>query len=302
MLSDADRIIKHLARHIKYAKIVINFAYPFNEDELRKYSEILDWEIVSMNSNINWTETLYQEFKNKLDVGGLSSCHNFPWTEKFIDDHIEELFYDFSPEGELEKTDFARNRGLPWSEEFMEKYTEHWNWMWLSLNESIPFTQSLIDRFSDRWYYDSLEYNKRIIENESLKSYLNIFYDCNVKDSFHNCEFCFKGEEILEEYKGRGYSLEFCWCTNFNWASNFASKLKKALKSKQAGEIIARNIRWTGPFYHWSIDVLDAFEEFWDYDTLNFVPELDNYIGLEIARYGYIDKIIELFQRKLKST
>ena len=292
MKTEADRIVEHLLRHKEYAKEVISYAYPLNAEELRKYSEKLDWEYVSMNSNIKWTDALFKEVKDKIHISGLSHCNSFPWTEEFIDKHIEELFYNIEPDGEIEKSGLAYNKGLPWSENFIDKYAEHWDWVTLSSNERIPFTIELIDKYASKWDFDSLEFNQRIIKDETLKSYLNIFYNRDVREFFHKCEFCFKGEEIMEEYKGRAFSTAFCYCPNFNWTKDFASKLKIRLKSKEAGERIATDIRWL-PFNHWSIDVLDAFEEFWHYNVLQHAKELNDSLAFGLRDSGRLEEVME---------
>ncbi|WP_448509996.1 hypothetical protein [Immundisolibacter sp.] len=294
MKTEADRIVEHLLRHKEYAMQVINYAYPFNADELRKFSDKLDWEFISMNSNIKWTEALYEEFKSMININALEYCSSFPWTEEFIDKHMVELFYSIDSEGEIEKSGFASNIGLPWSERFIDKYAEHWDWMWLSMNESIPFSIEMLDKYADKWDYDSLEFNKRIVKDETLKSYLNIFYDKDVREYFHRCEFCFKGEEIMEEYSGKSITTDICTCPNFNWMDGFASKLRKKLKHREGAERIARAIRWED-FNHWSIDVLDAFEEFWDYDVLWTDFKLTDYIGISINHRGILDAIINNF-------
>ena len=292
MKTEADQIVEHLLRHKEYAKLVISDAYPFNAEDLNKYSDKLDWIFVSMNSNIIWTESLFKEFEKKIDIGCLGGCTSFPWTEEFIDKYIFELFYEIHEEVEVQKSSFAYNPGLPWSEEFIDKYAEHWDWGWLSRNESIPFTIELIDKYSDKWSYCSLENNIRIVEDDTLRSYLNIFYDCDVREYFHKCEYCFKGEEILEEYKGRGYSADFCNCPNFNWSTDFASKLKKRLISKEAEERVAWEIVWK-PFDHWSIDVLDSFEEFWDYHILHYETKLNDYLAFGLRDSGRLEEVMK---------
>jgi hypothetical protein len=244
-----------------------------------------------MNFNIKWTESLYDEFKDKIYIGALSRCTSFPWTEEFIDKHILDLFYSVTPEGEVEKSYFANNPGLPWSEQLVDKYAEHWDWMRLSMNESVPFTIEMLDKYADKWDYESLEFNKRIINDETLRSYLNIFYDRDVRQKFHKCEYCFKGEEVLEEIKGEAYNTKFITCPNFNWSENFASKLKKVLRGDEAAKIVVRSMMWES-FKHWNIDVLDAFEEYWDYSLLYLVEELNDYIALKIKESRRLKEVM----------
>jgi hypothetical protein len=288
---ELDRIIEHLLRHKEFAILTISKSYPFNIKELQRYSTELNWECLSMNSNIAWTDSLFKEFEDMIDVQALGYSSSFPWSEEFIDKHIEDLFYEVTPEGEVEKTGFAYNRGLPWSDKFIEKYAEHWDWMWLSMNNSIPFTTELIDKFAERWDFRSLEFNKKIVQDETVKLYLNIFYNRDVREYFHKCEFCFKGEEIFEEYKGKPYNDQFCTCPNFKWTEDFASKLKQKIKSKEVKKYIARTIS-NEKFNHWSIDVLDAFEEFWNYYLIYCEDKLTDYLTFALKQNGRLDELM----------
>ena len=43
------------------------------------------------------------------------------------------------------------NEGLPWTEEFIEKYVDKWDWSGLSNNEKLPWTEELIEQYKDKW-------------------------------------------------------------------------------------------------------------------------------------------------------
>jgi hypothetical protein len=291
MKTEADQIVEFLLRHKKFAFDAICRSYPFDEQELDKYSSLLNWRYVSMNCNINWNQYLFKKFEDKIDINALSYCNSFPWTEEFIDNNIADLFYDISSEGEIEKTCFASNIGLPWSDEFIAKYAEHLDWMWLSMNESISFTIELIDKYADKWDFDSLEFNSQIVNNPTLKSYLNIFYNRAVQENFHKCEFCFKGDEIIEEYWHKSISEEFCFCPNFKWSDKFASKMRSKITNCNSLKRIASNIR-SRKFEHWSIDVLDAFEEYWDYKVLYLCDEVNDYLGFGLKDCGRLEEVM----------
>ncbi len=276
MKSVQDRVIDFLLRHKEFAKIALSKSYPFQRQELLQYKDKIAWNWIGFNSNILWTEKLFYEFEKKINAGSLSFNTNFPWTEQFIDKYLYELFYDLDSE-EVVKSGFAKNPTLPWSEEFIEKYAEHWDWMWLSMNEAIPFTIELLNKYMDKWDRDELEYNQRIAKDQSLRAYLNMSYDLDVRERIHSCEFCFKGEEIFEEYKGKMFSVEFCFCPNFKWTESFAKQLRKRIVSYKSAEYLIQRITWQ-PFYHWSIDTLEDFEEFLDFDALRCFDSVPDYL------------------------
>ncbi len=290
MKSVQDRVIDFLLRHKEFAKIAISKSYPFRREELNRYTDRLAWNWIADNNNILWTEKLFYEFEKKIGAGSLSHNTNFPWTEQFIDKYLYELFYDLESE-EVEKSSFAKNPTLPWSEEFIEKYTEHWDWMWLSMNEAIPFSTDLLDKYMDRWDRGGLESNQRIIKDQSLRAYLNISYDLDVRERIHSCEFCFKGEEIYEEYKGKMCSAGFCFCPNFNWTDGFAEQLRRRIISHKGAEFLCQRITWEG-FNHWSIDILEGFEEFLDFNALRCDDTVPDYLAMHLKDSGKLDEVL----------
>jgi hypothetical protein len=286
-----DRVIDFLLRHKEFAKIAISKSYPFRREELIRYTDSLAWNWIADNNNILWTEKLFYEFEKKINVVMLSDNTNFPWTEQFIDKYLYELFYDLDSE-EVVKSAFAKNPTLPWSEEFIEKYAEHWQWMWLSMNEAIPFTTDLLDKYMDRWVCSELEYNQRIAKDQSLRAYLNISYDLDVRIPIHNCEFCFKGEDLFEEYKGKSLSVEFCFCPNFNWTDSFSAQLRKRIYRHKAAEYLCSRISWQ-TFDHWSIDILEGFEEFLNFDPLRCISNVPDYLAKHLKDSGKLDELIK---------
>jgi len=289
-MKEIDQIVQHLLRHKEFALNVLSSSYPFSVTELRKYADILDWFEVSANENIYWTESLFNEFESMIRVDGLRGNESFPWTEAFIDKHIKELFYVDDPMGEW-KSYFGMNKTLPWSEHFIDKYIEHWDLQFLSMNDNIPFTKELIDKYADNWRFDLLEYTLGTKADPELKSHLSKFYNCNIKDSTHNCKFCFQGEEYLEMYRGKQVSLEFIYCPNFNWPENFASKLKTTIRNREERLMIA-DIFLHKPFKHWSIDVLDAFEEYWEYDEHIFPRAVCDYLAFAIREADELENLM----------
>ncbi len=292
MDDEINKIIRHLLRHKEFARSALSISYPFSIDELRKYSDKLEWEWISTNPNILWSEPMYNEFENKIILEALKDNDSFPWTEEFIDKHIMDFFYEMDEEFGVMKSDFGSNEGLPWSESFIDKYIEHWDWNQLSTNRGIPFTIDLIQKYSDKWNFNSLEFNCRIISDPPLRSYINIFHNCDAHELIHNCPFCYKGEEIFDEYKDRAVSTDFIRCPNFKWSDDFGSKLRSKLRGEGDEQRVVDAIR-LNIVNHWSIDLLDAFEEFWDYNIINLPDELTDYLAFAIKANKCLDKIMK---------
>lgn len=293
-MSQINRIVSFLLRHKEFAVNVLSASYPFTKQELKRYKDKLNWEWVCVNENIIWSESLYKEFEDKISLEDLSYNNAFPWTEDFIDDHLIDLFYAVNPQLDVTESGLSYNTGLPWSEDFIKKYEVYWNWIDLSGNDSIPFTIELIEKFRDKWDYDILEFNSAIKRNPELRTYLNIFYNLNsLEERIHSCEFCTKGDEILIEYKGKPISTAFFDCPNFSWADDFASRMRGIMTDENKVRLVADKIQ-RGDFRHWSIDVLEAFEEYWDYDFLHYADSLTEYIAKTIKSSDRISHAILL--------
>lgn len=91
----------------------ISDIFAFNEAQLEKFKDKVDWKNVSSNTNIFWTVSMLEKFKKEIDWTALSENLN------------EDVF----------------------SIDLIEKYKDRWNWDKLSDNSNI--TLEFIDRFAD---------------------------------------------------------------------------------------------------------------------------------------------------------
>ena len=51
----------------------------------------------------------------------------------------------------------STNEKLPWSEDFIEKYKDKWNWDMLSTNNGLPWSMHLLEKFEDQWVWFNKE-------------------------------------------------------------------------------------------------------------------------------------------------
>lgn len=110
-----------------------------SEEMLMAHRRELDWARVSENSNILWTASMLEQFKNQLDWNLLSELPSA---------------YLFS----------AAN---------LEEFKTFWNWTNLSENSSIKFTDRLIERFADNWDWSRLINNRWGMEHLYTKEFLD---------------------------------------------------------------------------------------------------------------------------------
>ncbi len=96
--------------------------FAWNEALMEKYKAKIDWKEISDNSNMCWSISMLENFKNLLDWDALSGSS------------LKHLFTQL----------------------YLEKFAEYWNWSKLSENRSVEFTHKLLERFADNWDWKKL--------------------------------------------------------------------------------------------------------------------------------------------------
>ncbi len=94
--------------------------YAWTEVLLEKYSDRLDWKLISSNRVIRWTIPMLKKFSGKLDWKELSKSIDYTW---FTEAHLD-AFKD--------------------------------NWDWSSLVSNYQLSEKLIDKYLDYIDWDSL--------------------------------------------------------------------------------------------------------------------------------------------------
>lgn len=183
-------IISFFLNHPEYFINTISEIYPLSKSQLAKYKNILDWNKVSGNLNIEWSGeilnsfsesldwksittnsaafknlTLLEEFSDRIDwkgsdkVFGHSIAFNegLPWDIPFI-----EKF-----ESKIDISKLSSNTKVKWSEELFIKYLGKWDLVELSGNESFPWTLELFDKYLDEsfLFYFATYNNVQLISN-----------------------------------------------------------------------------------------------------------------------------------------
>lgn len=159
--------------------INLNRAIPWNCELLEAFEDKLQWRELSVNQRICSNADIRSKFYHKL-LPYLEDDHgeDYQEDEDYHDDmdDIEEMEWlitsieEMSNYAELEyhrieEIDFeaaidwdqlSQNIYLPWTQEFIAKYSDKWNWYQLSVNESLPWSESLIAAFEDNWVWGGL--------------------------------------------------------------------------------------------------------------------------------------------------
>ncbi|HQW40702.1 MAG: hypothetical protein IPH21_07115 [Flavobacteriales bacterium] len=117
--------------------------------------------VLGANDSFPWTPTLIEQQKDDSRhriLRGLSENTAFLWSEDFISKY-EEMF---------DWKQLSSNEALPWSWSFINKYKDRWIWDKLSRNEGLPWSESLLTRYEELWDWSNLSGNKVLPWSESL--------------------------------------------------------------------------------------------------------------------------------------
>ena len=91
--------------------------FSWTETLLEKYSENVDWKLISTNGNIHWTISMLKKFSRKLDWSEISRNIDKEW---FTEAHLEEL---------KDKWDWSiLTYFYQLSEKLVDKYIDYIDW------------------------------------------------------------------------------------------------------------------------------------------------------------------------------
>lgn len=195
---------------IKYPNLflgLISTYYSLSQYQLKIYKNILDWNKISANENINWDadilnefckfinwdtfttnpsafndQTLLVKFSDKIDWYGndnycgdsIAANEGFHWDIKTIDKYADKINFN--------KLSTATN--VDWSELIIDKYIKKWNLTELAHNESIPWSLNLFEKYLDESYffYYGVQANKSLVSFELVEKYNHLM-------DWHNISF-----------------------------------------------------------------------------------------------------------------
>lgn len=113
-----DEFMQQIATEQAWKKLTEDYAW--TEDLLEKYSDKLDWKLISKNKAIFWTIPMLKKFSRMLDWKVLSELCPFVSHNWFTEAHIE-AFKD--------KWDWSiLATHYKWSEKLIDKYIDYIDW------------------------------------------------------------------------------------------------------------------------------------------------------------------------------
>ena len=176
MISNLE-IVKKYFNWIDPTSIFSNSRLPWHKENLlERWADRLDWDGLSQNQEL-LRDPLF--FERNMDhwfdndgtrFSNLSSCVTLPWSNEFILRFYEQWDWE----------NLSCNPALPWSEEFIDQYADKWDWEGIYSNSGIPWTMDLILKYN--LSEDDALFTNRSIWDKAIKPHL----DDNLLDVLYN--------------------------------------------------------------------------------------------------------------------
>ena len=190
----------------------ISYCYPLPLSTIDRFYMLLDWTELSVNQQVNWNEEYVKKYQHLLNFGSKNNKGHIGW--------------------------LGYNEALPWSESFINKYYDKWEWSILANNKSIIGDPTLRNLF-----YEELLPFLGQLDNEDENSVEEndfVTYICN---------------EL--EYINENPELQF------NTVEEIAQQ---------------KEIDWlelsTNEYLPWNIELIEKYKGKWDWQLLSLNEEL----------------------------
>ncbi len=157
---DKYKIISFLLKYPEFFLGIVSSNYPLSKNQLKKYIDVLDWNKISANENINWDEDILVEFQDYIIWDTLTTNPS-----AFVDKKLLKIFEDkidwFGNEN-FYGDSIAANDGIYWDNETIEKYEDKINFEKLSISTNVNWSEALLDKYIDKWNFTELAHNESI--------------------------------------------------------------------------------------------------------------------------------------------
>lgn len=174
-MTNNKQIINYALKHPDTFISLVSLNYDFSSQQLAQFKEILDWNKVSANKEIQWSKDILHTNQYNLNWDILSA--NPSAFKNF------ELLSDFSDTVKWKGSVYAAsdcisdNNGILWTEERIKKFAFKLNFEKLSANTSVIWSEQLLDLFKNQWDWEELAANQSLPWTTALfEKYLDLSY------------------------------------------------------------------------------------------------------------------------------
>ena len=128
----------------------------------------------------------------------------------------------------------SKNEGLPWTEEFIEKYEKKWSWAFFPKNEALPWTEEFIEKYNKKYNNSLYDYY-----NLDLLSLKGLPWSIKLIDQYS--EYIMKIYNDLEECN-RYHDLNSVYGYLFSNQSVWEKAFKPYVTDKMIEEVMERTV------------------------------------------------------------
>ena len=234
----------------------------YNIDGILDYlSKRWDIPFLLKKGIVGCTEDTFERFTGKIDISPSSyySITNLDFVEKYQD---------------RLNLKFITPHNINLTEDFIEKFSHKLNWRSLSL--SIPLSISLIDKFTNYWDWEYLSKNRKMEWTEDVINYywdkIN-WYSLSSNSGLRCSNNFLEKHAQMFEWGNHGLSR----VASINWTEEFIEKHVDDLGWGMYG------ISWNSGL-PWTMELINRYEKKWDWDGLSLNKGLNWTIEL-IEKY-----------------
>lgn len=185
----SEQLIDKYKHRWNWANLMMNYSIPWTLPMLKRFIGFIDTSKFHFQSNPVLTGQLdiLEAYRGHFLARAVCGNHRLPWKEKnlltiwaekldwyalagnealfedpsFFEEHLDKWLS--GPEDKFEM--LSKNKALPWSISFIERFSERWDWDYLSRCPHLSWSEELIDRFENYWEWGG-SYTYEITEDE----------------------------------------------------------------------------------------------------------------------------------------
>lgn len=151
-----------------------------------KYQHILNFEHLSNNEKLSWSEQLIDQFQEHWDWDGIASNSGVPWTLNLMNKYVDRInfssnwvAFNLSTTDQLDLIEkysrqlnwraICSNSKLPWIEEnLLKRWEKQLNWYGLASNELLLQDLTFFENNLVKWLADPFNYFGMLSRNSAL--------------------------------------------------------------------------------------------------------------------------------------
>jgi hypothetical protein len=248
---------------------LISEYYPLDKSLIYKCQDRLDWQKLSINENIIWTNDLIESYLGKWNWGNT---------------YDEDGYYE-----PVRIPGLNTNFSFPWSVDLIKKYKDKCDWIFISKNQNIIWNINLLNELKENLDWSFI---MEIVNPHLIVFYIDKYIDPNelkelknknsIFEAFQRCFFW--TPELIEMYNDRWF------CSHLYKIENSPNFLKLIDKYPRIWDwnLLSSNeeILWTEELINryeykwnwqnlsensslcWSAEFIEKYKNYWDYEEL----------------------------------